>query len=317
MYPIIDISDWSHMRYSVSGSKEKSWYQNPLTSQLSLFKIPISLTSSTWTKIGEHSGEMWSEKIASEIGNIIGVATHRVDICKINVTNEIIMQHLIDVDKINDSKIYGSLCHSFLDHISENLSEGADLISELDYTYDRHKLEGEREAYTYSLLNQIFDKYGILSKLYEMIVFDTLIGNTDRHQDNFGLIRKVGTQEVRFAPLYDNASSLGRELTQDRVTKMLKDSQMLRAYVENNKARSCIRWGSKSNLNKISLIDFFKEVHRISPEILVYAEKVCLLTDDKISWLVSQIPSEVMGDSHKELVQRILSRRRDLILKEV
>lgn len=42
----------------------------------------------------------------------------------------------------------------------------------------------------------------------KMIVTDDLIGNTDRHLRNFGLIRNVETLECRPAPLFDTGSSL-------------------------------------------------------------------------------------------------------------
>jgi hypothetical protein len=46
-------------------------------------------------------------------------------------------------------------------------------------------------------------------------VFDALIGNVDRHHENWGILRKQlkdGTQRGRLAPTFDHASSLGREL---------------------------------------------------------------------------------------------------------
>lgn len=48
MYNIFDISDWNYENLNVSGSKEKRWYRFPDTNELVLFKLPVSLTSSTW-----------------------------------------------------------------------------------------------------------------------------------------------------------------------------------------------------------------------------------------------------------------------------
>ena len=49
----------------------------------------------------------------------------------------------------------------------------------------------------------------------EYVVLDALIGNVDRHHENWGVLRrKVGSDWRGFlAPSYDHASSLGRELT--------------------------------------------------------------------------------------------------------
>ena len=50
----------------------------------------------------------------------------------------------------------------------------------------------------------------IVSDLDRMLVFDYIIGNTDRHLNNFGIIRDASTLEwKRFAPLYDNGTSMG------------------------------------------------------------------------------------------------------------
>lgn len=50
---------------------------------------------------------------------------------------------------------------------------------------------------------------GFRQELDEMLVFDHLIHNTDRHEKNFGFIRDAETLKIeRFAPLFDNGSSL-------------------------------------------------------------------------------------------------------------
>lgn len=52
------------------------------------------------------------------------------------------------------------------------------------------------------------------------LVFDALIGNTDRHQDNWGLIFSMQEDRptaARLAPLFDNGTSLGHERFVERV----------------------------------------------------------------------------------------------------
>ena len=49
--------------------------------------------------------------------------------------------------------------------------------------------------------------------LDRMIVFDYLIGNTDRHMNNFGAVRDAETLEwLGFAPLFDSGTSMGCDL---------------------------------------------------------------------------------------------------------
>lgn len=55
----------------------------------------------------------------------------------------------------------------------------------------------------------------------DALLFDALIGNTDRHQDNWGLIftRTEQVARCRLAPLFDNGTSLGHERFTDRVSR--------------------------------------------------------------------------------------------------
>lgn len=69
----------------------------------------------------------------------------------------------------------------------------------------------------------------------DALLFDALIGNTDRHQDNWGFIYARSEQNVsyRLAPLFDNGTSLGHERFTDRV-KLWSESCFDR-YIENGK----------------------------------------------------------------------------------
>jgi hypothetical protein len=54
------------------------------------------------------------------------------------------------------------------------------------------------------------------------LLFDALIGNTDRHQDNWGFIFGLppdasSRRPSRMAPLFDNGTSLGHERFTDRI----------------------------------------------------------------------------------------------------
>lgn len=55
----------------------------------------------------------------------------------------------------------------------------------------------------------------------DALLFDALIGNTDRHQDNWGFIftRTEQAARCRLAPLFDNGTSLGHERFTDRVSR--------------------------------------------------------------------------------------------------
>ena len=60
------------------------------------------------------------------------------------------------------------------------------------------------------------------------MVLDAVIGNTDRHHESWGFLRRqVGGQwKGRLAPTFDRASSLGRELLDERRLLLLEEKRV-------------------------------------------------------------------------------------------
>lgn len=70
-------------------------------------------------------------------------------------------------------------------------------------------------------LNYDFDKKLMIENFWNMFVVDTLIGNTDRHLSNFGVIDDGETLE--FAPVYDCGSALHPLLTDEKINYLLNN----------------------------------------------------------------------------------------------
>jgi hypothetical protein len=54
----------------------------------------------------------------------------------------------------------------------------------------------------------------------KVLIFDALIGNTDRHPDNWGVLARVDqvrSRTFRLAPAFDNGTSLGYEQTEQKI----------------------------------------------------------------------------------------------------
>jgi len=63
------------------------------------------------------------------------------------------------------------------------------------------------------------------------LTFDALIGNTDRHPENWGwLVRRPESGEVewRLAPIFDNGTSLGWEIQEDKLARATDPSRIAR-----------------------------------------------------------------------------------------
>jgi hypothetical protein len=68
----------------------------------------------------------------------------------------------------------------------------------------------------------------------KVLVFDAIIGNTDRHPENWGILHRAGDHwkaNTVMAPAFDNATSLGYEIGEERLSD-LSNRSSLDKYVE-------------------------------------------------------------------------------------
>ena len=78
----------------------------------------------------------------------------------------------------------------------------------------------------------------IKNKFWEMFVVDFFIGNTDRHNNNWGFIYYEGQLDtyfvnMEFAPIFDCGSCLTPTLTDKQMEEILKEQGELNNYVKN------------------------------------------------------------------------------------
>ncbi len=120
-------------------------------------------------------------------------------------------------------------------------------------------------------------------------VLDALVGNTDRHSENWGVLQSQdGSRRIDgLAPSYDHGSSLGRELMDERRERLLSDNRV-GGYVE--RGRGQIHWQNIGRRGPGPL-----ELIRLSvaeyPDIFRPAiAKLDILDDLSLSNIVDSIP---------------------------
>src|SRR5690606_5278206 len=117
-------------------------------------------------------------------------------------------------------------------------------------------------------------------------------------------------QKIRdIAPIYDSGSSLGRELTEEKVRKMLSDKQMLDAYIA--RGTSELHWNTKQKVPHIKLVGLLKE---IEPKELFESASHFLekWDDNKIYDIITGI-DDILPDEHQ--FYKISPERKELIFK--
>ncbi|HET9177409.1 MAG TPA: HipA domain-containing protein, partial [Terriglobia bacterium] len=172
------------------GSKEKFWYQENDKGSEWLFKYPQ-----------ENTGQHWAEKIAAEVAASLGILHARVELAA-----------------FGDS--HGSATESFTRR-GRSLFHGNQILAGRVLGYDPDKAFRQSDhtlTNIFAAIDSAFVTQWSARKAKMLfagyLVFDALIGNTDRHHENWGvLIKQVGNQWAGIlAPTFDHASSLGREL---------------------------------------------------------------------------------------------------------
>lgn len=213
--------------------------------------------------------EFWSEILACRIGAELGVPVP--------------CTHLGILDGQS-----GSLAASMLAQ-GEELIEAADIFAELDDKYERRG-KGERQTIALSLraVERIWGKLQApaLEPFHRMLVFDCLIGNQDRHHENWGFIQssEEGIRH-RFADVFDNGSSLLRELVDDdALRKRLGDPSRIAAYAA--KATSEIRWIPGG---KITHFDLFRNCVRELDGFRPVAERILSVEMERLSEIIREV----------------------------
>ena len=314
MPELYDITHWNPQPwYSTGGTRAKRYVQSPEGTYY-YFK------RSQFKPGKDYKYEFWSEIIAYEVGRCLKFNVLRYDIA-------------IDGD------IMGCLCETMIDPDKEDLIEGLRYLQAYDDTFDPANT-ALRKQYTFQLVEKslkFFELEKFIDQIVEIIVFDSIIGNSDRHQENWAFINdysvisklvkaSAGIAKIletwRFynqrpkvmAPIYDNGSSLGRELTQERVVQLLQDKQQLRKYVE--KGTSEIHWNNQK-LSHFELIgELLKSPYR---EIVIEIGKrvIDAIKKTNIELIIREIDNLVpeththykLPDDRKQLIVDIISLR--------
>lgn len=215
-YPIIQVeSDWVEETEDM-GSKGKFWFSRQEGEPRWLFKRPRP-----------QSGEHWSEKIAEQVANLLDIPHGKVELAEFNGER-------------------GSATRSFVSK-DEILIHGNQILAETMLSYDS-EMEFNQSDHTldniFRSLDAVFalpgDAEAAKRQFAEYATLDALIGNTDRHHENWGIVRKIESDESFrwLAPSYDHASSLGRELRDSARDRHLRDG--VERYVE--RGRGGIYW---------------------------------------------------------------------------
>jgi hypothetical protein len=155
----------------------------------------------------------------------------------------------------------------------QTLNHGADLYAgfindkNLIEEIEQQKLSADLFTiqFTESTINNFFPEHAndIFTKFLQMLLFDAIVGNNDRHFYNWGVITDLRSNNFPyFTPIYDTARGLYWNDHEDKIFNLINHKKQLSKKIETyaQKSKPKIGWEGKSKLNHFELIRLINEL---------------------------------------------------------
>jgi hypothetical protein len=194
-----------------------------------------SKTGSTYIfkTYSHNSREVLAECLASHLGLILGVPIQQVVIKRLSPPLVKWLKQHKRQNLPKDWQPIGTLARNIFPK-GQEIMYGQNIVNTSSGSLSLEEIEA-------AIRKQYYAPDDLLDSFAQMIVFDAVIGNMDRHHENWGVIETVRyKQQVMFGkktlinqrwftPLYDHGSSLLFELAESDVDRYFIDEALLRS----------------------------------------------------------------------------------------
>lgn len=208
----------------------------------------------------------------------------------------------------------------------QNFIEGIEFIQAKYPYYDKDKLEDvySKRKYSIQMIENSLNGIIEMKDFYKIIIFDILIGNSDRHHSNWAILAN-GTLYVsnsnmldiffsyEISPLYDNGSSLCAYEDNNNIEIFFKDKMKFEALV-NTKSKSAIGWENERPIKHLELLKKIKaNAYELSIE---YIEKIKnSIIEENIDKILNEFNNNIINKDMKKLLKLFLLERRKRMLE--
>ncbi len=166
MAEFYDITKWNEKPwFQTGGTRSKVIVENPATHLEYYFKTSLK------RELKDYKYEYWSEIIASEVGSLLGFDMLIYDVA------------------FNRGEM-GCISKSMVTEGQNKLTEGISYLTGFDTTYNPDD-KNSKKQYTFQLIRDSLNYFQLghyIENIVEIIILDSIIGNGDRHQENWGII---------------------------------------------------------------------------------------------------------------------------------
>ena len=308
--PIV-IDDWrkddTYEGVYPKGARDKSAYFSPETVEESCLKgnfrylFKLSRSWCPW--------QFWGEIVAYRLGLIIGV--------------EVPPAHIGLSSNYSQGKTTcGALIEWFYDDKKDIYAEGGQFMVQMVKDYDRQK----GTQHNFLAIAKLRGVPSFREHWAGVFTLDCLTGNTDRHQDNWGLVVKGVRQQPMikvtpcFSPAFDNGTALGYEIIEENIEKYLNEARLEKYLTDPRHARHHMKW----SLDKNETLNFYEFMQKFvlefpdtMPIIVKHLDFNRSQVEEIMSPLVTAVSDSAYSLSQKRLhfIMELIFRRKELLEK--
>jgi hypothetical protein len=235
---------------------------------------------------GWQAGQLWAEVFAWQFSLIVGIAVPR---CFVGV---------------DERGTPGATSEFFLGYPNEPVPERFFYASDL---LQRSLIDKKRGR-----PHSVRSNAEICRALGVPLVFDALIGNTDRHPDNWGILSRVDAQNnrsFRLAPVFDNGTSLAYEQTEQSMAQHWDDNR-LAAYIDRGKHHCSWIRSQDVRAGHISLCEIFQQAYPETGQTMKNMIRFDIVRVNEILSALSQVDCALpFTPQRAQFVQRLIEAR--------
>jgi hypothetical protein len=276
--------EWNEQSwFSTGGTRAKKYLQSP-DGKFYYFKR-------SQLKPGkDYHFEFWSEVVAYELGAMLGFNMLRYDIAIFG-------------------DVMGCICESMINSEEEELIEGVKYLQAFAPTYDP-ALKEHQNRYTFDLIKNSLEKarlHQYMDQVVEIIIFDALIGNGDRHQENWAFINKSW-------PMHEAIQKMENEDTISKLSRLWRWLlKWLKKYTERIHKESKERGKRMPRqlcISQIRIAPIYDSGSSLGRELLDDRIEKFLKSDEDLSRYIDKGVAEIHWEnkklSHFELIRQLL-----------
>lgn len=275
-----EIKEFSALEFSEPlGTKEKFWTKN----RGLLFKIGR-----------ENTLENCSEKIACEIAKLINIPTAEYDLAIYK----------------NGMQKQGVVSKNFLGS-GETFVLSNDLLSQRIEKYEKEKKYKLKE-YTLDVALQLVlaiqkvrkNQKDMLQNFVGYLVFDSLIGNQDRHHENWGFI--IEENGLILAPSFDHAAGIASKVSDKEAKERLQTKDKNYSVEAFCKKATTPFYKNGKKLKTFEIIKEFYKKEQTKQYASKWIEKIEQVKKENYQQILDKIPQDLITQNQKDFITQML-----------